>query len=328
MHADEGRWDCKQLVTNLTYMPTLHNAKSIETWDKHYGHVESSCRTKNKRPLFRLGPCAVNCYSQWFAGLSCPWYEMIRSESDGSLEPIRHEVPMIQQYNVAKEKIFKYNAIIITEKLKDPKYVAAMERFFGVPGVAQTKYQPWCQGESHYVNERYPLVIKNETIKRLTALNKLDITLYHEIRDCLDDNDDDTVYNNFPAWDATRFEMNETIQKNYTEYRAAWKGNLSQKWLRRFERIDEAAANNTDVLSDGEVEQESLLLEDEMISTSPVCQPHFQLALPNGSWTNATKFKRLYFYHVRKAGVSTQHIQIGNFITLCFDKYNMTFPLT
>ena len=125
-----------------------------------------------------------------------------------------------------------------------------------MPGVAQTKYQPWCQAESHYVNERYPLVIKNETMKQLTELNKLDITLYHEIRDCLDDidddDDDDDIYDNFPAWDTTRFERNETIQKNYTDYKFPVP-KLPQQWLRRFERIDEAAANNTDVLSDGEV---------------------------------------------------------------------------
>ena len=38
-------------------------------------------------------------------------------------------------------------------------------------------------------------------------------------------------------------------------------------------------------------------------SSSPACRPHFRLALPGGGWTDKTKFKRLYFYHVRKAGV-------------------------
>ena len=36
--------------------------------------------------------------------------------------------------------------------------------------------------------------------------------------------------------------------------------------------------------------------------SSPACKPHFQLASSNGYWTNR-KFKRLYFYHARKAGV-------------------------
>jgi len=54
-------------------------------------------------------------------------------------------------------------------------------------------------------------------------------------------------------------------------------------------------------------------LADEGISTasvptwkrppaSPACEPHFKAALPDGKWTNATKFRRLYFYHMRKAG--------------------------
>ena len=38
-------------------------------------------------------------------------------------------------------------------------------------------------------------------------------------------------------------------------------------------------------------------------SSSPACRPHFRLALPGGGWTDKTKFKHLYFYHVRKAGV-------------------------
>ena len=37
---------------------------------------------------------------------------------------------------------------------------------------------------------------------------------------------------------------------------------------------------------------------------SPACKPHFKLALSDGNWSSTTKFKRLYFYHVRKAGVS------------------------
>lgn len=35
---------------------------------------------------------------------------------------------------------------------------------------------------------------------------------------------------------------------------------------------------------------------------SPACKPHFQLSTPLIGRTNTSKFKRLYFYHVRKAG--------------------------
>eukprot|EP00804_Cyclotella_cryptica_P014046 CCRYP_019136-RB/>CCRYP_019136-RB protein AED:0.15 eAED:0.15 QI:19/0.66/0.75/1/0.66/0.75/4/429/365 len=38
---------------------------------------------------------------------------------------------------------------------------------------------------------------------------------------------------------------------------------------------------------------------------SPACHPHFQVASPPGeplTWSSSSKFKRLYFYHARKAG--------------------------
>ena len=38
------------------------------------------------------------------------------------------------------------------------------------------------------------------------------------------------------------------------------------------------------------------------VVVSPACKPHFQLTTPLISRTNTSKFKRLYFYHVRKAG--------------------------
>ena len=54
-------------------------------------------------------------------------------------------------------------------------------------------------------------------------------------------------------------------------------------------------------------------------SISPACKPHFKLALSNGNWSSATKFKRLYFYHVRKAGVSYKsvHMMCAYFDMLC-----------
>ena len=139
---------------------------------------------------------------------------------------------MDQQYEVAKAKLLRYNFIVIQEKLRDPEYAAAVERFFGVPGVANRNHHPWCEVESHFANERYPLVIKNETLETLTHLNKYDIDLYHEMTDCLDEGE-----YNFPALDPNRFEMNETIQMNYTIFDRSHRGNPqkpSQKWLARF----------------------------------------------------------------------------------------------
>jgi hypothetical protein len=182
-HSDEGRWKCSQLMHNETFVPTEDNANKIETWKHTYGHHPNYCNGPySKYGHFKMGQCAVNCHIQWFAGLTCK------------------NASMAQQYEVAKAKLLRYNFIIITDKLRDPEYVAATESFFGVPGLTEKNKEPWCGGESHSANEKVPLVIKNETLQSLTRLNKLDIDLYHEMKDCLDDG----VFD-FPAWDPNRF---------------------------------------------------------------------------------------------------------------------------
>ena len=116
--------------------------------------------------------------------------------------------------------------------LRDPAYVDAVERLFGVTGVGERVLSPFCEVESHYSNERVPLVIQNETLKNLTRLNKIDIGLYHEMKDCLDKGEYD-----FPAWDPKRFAMNEKIRVDYTIFaRRPRRGynNPPRKWLEKF----------------------------------------------------------------------------------------------
>lgn len=120
----------------------------------------------------------------------------------------------MRQYEVARARLLRYNFVVITEMLRSPGYVAAMERFFGVPGAADRSAHPWCEAESHYVNERIPLVVRNETRGNLARLNEADIGLYGEMRDCLDTEEGGEY--DFPEWDPGRFERNETIQLNYT----------------------------------------------------------------------------------------------------------------
>lgn len=122
------------------------------------------------------------------------------------------EVPMEDQYNVAKAKLRRYNLIVVTEMLKHPEYVAAVERFFGVPGVNDRSTHPWCEDEAHYYNHIIPLVIRNETLDKLTSLNKIDIGLYHEFSDCLKYEGT----SNFPSWDDSRFQANESLRIHHT----------------------------------------------------------------------------------------------------------------
>ena len=48
-------------------------------------------------------------------------------------------------------------------------------------------------------------------------------------------------------------------------------------------------------------------IDESLLPVSPACHPHFHLALPNYQWSNSTKFKRIYFYHARKAGGTSLH---------------------
>ncbi len=63
----------------------------------------------------------------------------------------------------------------------------------------------------------------------------------------------------------------------------------------------------------------TILNHNNMSIVSPACRPHFQLALSDGTWTKSTKFTRLYFYHVRKAGVRFKTLCLSKlFALLCF----------
>lgn len=277
----QGRWDCEQLVKNMSYVPREKDALKLETWTSEYGHEHDShhCLTQGEdgTTRFFLSTCAVNCYSQWFSGLSCPDTDRYR--------------PLQEQYEVAKAKLLRYNFIVVIEKLSDREYSTAIERFFGVPGVAQRDVHPWCEVEAQYTNKKIPVPYRNETLQKLTALNKVDIGLYHEMTDCLDGEDGNV--NDFPPFDVTRFQGDETLRLDYKEWERRNPGRGYMKpgraWRSRFGALDEDSSTDED-----EMEPEEL--------RSPSCHPHFSVALSDGNFTKERKFTRLYFYHTRKAG--------------------------
>ena len=194
---DEGRWECNQLIYNTSFIPTEDNANKIDTWRFTGGHTPMKCKfkTKSKPLLFFLGGCAVNCFIQWFSGI-CP----------------KDNIPWSHQYEFAKEKLLRYNFIVVLEKMKDPKYVTAVEDFFGVPGITRKKTS-LCEPEAAKVNKQYPLVIQNETLRNLKNLNQLDIKLYHSLTDCLDSGEYE-----FPKWNEDRFLKNTSIQVHHKDF--------------------------------------------------------------------------------------------------------------
>ncbi len=207
----EGRWNCKGLTANASYVPTEENANTLEEWSENYGRYATHmypCAHVNSGRYFKMLTCGVMCYSQWFAGLSCP------PEGELPLSEKEREISLLRQYQFARMKLNRYNFVVISEWLKDPGYVAAVERMFGVPGVAQRLYYPWCEAESHAANEMIPLVIKNETLEKLTVSNRFDSFLYEEYSSCLKHR----KRKDFPKWDANRFEKNETNQMDYEEW--------------------------------------------------------------------------------------------------------------
>jgi hypothetical protein len=166
--TDQGRWECKDLVKwRITptpdWEPTQYNSKQFETWNKTEGHRDKVCPNDD----FRLGECAVNCYTQWISGLSCPQYN------------ISTDI----QYQVANARLRRYNFIVILEKLKDKQYVNAVEQFFGVSGLTKRK-GAFCERASHKANVMYPLNITNESRQKLAELNEVDLRLYNDLSNC------------------------------------------------------------------------------------------------------------------------------------------------
>lgn len=206
----QGRWSCRDLTrwggsirrkkkrqgtagNNATWTPTVDNANSIETWNRTGGHQDLKCRkhrdpaTERKRDFFFMGNCAVNCYTQWFSGASCPSWG----------------VPADEQVRIALSKVYRYNMIIVIEKLRDPSYVKAVEEFFGVDGLLE-RGKPFCERDSHRANLMFPLEVEDETREGLRRLNGVDIELYRGLTKCLDDR----ASYDFPKWDGERFALN------------------------------------------------------------------------------------------------------------------------
>eukprot|EP00956_Cyclotella_meneghiniana_P013108 scaffold18805_cov95-Cyclotella_meneghiniana.AAC.2 len=143
----QGRWNCANLSswlhTNTDWIPTHSNAMKIESWDKTEGHVDKTCKGTH----FRLGECAINCYTQWFSGLSCPQYNMSTD--------IQHSVALAH----------------------------AIEQFFGVKGVRKRR-KAFCEKSSAKANALNPINITQEILAKLHDLNEYDLRLYNDLNNC------------------------------------------------------------------------------------------------------------------------------------------------
>lgn len=122
--------------------------------------------------------------------------------------------------------------------------------------------------------------VNNTTLQLLTDRNKLDIDLYNNISNCLEDG----IYD-FPKWNGDRFASNDTLYVHHEEF-SKWKiQEIKLNWEKR------AAKENL---------TKAVTTAKDNTEQSSACKPHFNLASAGG-WDNKTKFTRLYFYHSRKA---------------------------
>jgi hypothetical protein len=209
------------------FIPTEENAMKIETWNSTGGHSPHTC---DRHSHFSLGQCAVNCYIQWFSG-----------------ECLEFDMPIKEQYQVAKTKLLLYNFIVVLEWLSDPEYASAVESFFGVPGVTRQR-SAYCEWGAHTANELVPLKIDNHTLDKLTELNEVDIGLYEELTDCL--NGDDEKRYNFPVLDAERFDNTSSTQVHYSNF-TGWKRKKRMPRKRRKPNMDLEKEDDRSAEADG-----------------------------------------------------------------------------
>lgn len=183
----EGRWSCKPgsgELMNKSFVPTEENSRPFESFNDTSGFSPSPC----DKP-FRFTLCAVQCYIQSFSGKGCT--------SDNWLT----------EYHLARNRLLRYNLILSLEQLNDPRYVEAVEDFFGVQGLRGNP-RMWCGPQSKEANKKVPLSVDPTLVPKLTRLNRMDYRLYGDlVTSCWGDTQIEDVQYSFPKVNASRFIM-------------------------------------------------------------------------------------------------------------------------
>ncbi|KAL3823036.1 hypothetical protein ACHAXA_005224 [Cyclostephanos tholiformis] len=189
----DARWGCDNLVKNMSFVPTMSNANPFESWNKTGGYAESRCDMPST-----FVSCAVNCYVQAFSGRGCTrdgWYT---------------------EYNMALDRLLRYNMILVYSKFGDPNYVRAVEAFFGGIRGFNSPSSMYCGEEAREANMKVPLRVSFDHVLSLTRLNKMDNRLYRDVvTSCFDEMKDrgGGGYYSFPRVDTSRFvaQRNRTV---------------------------------------------------------------------------------------------------------------------
>lgn len=162
----EGRWKCRQLVRNHSFVPTAENAASFQEFLAKCSENKDRFQCGRKK---RLWGCAENCYLRWFG------------------QPFNCLKDPLASYQSALQKLLGYDLIIITEFLKDPGYVRGLLGYFGIHNEKLAKDLPgFCTKQSRHWNKVYPTVVSNDSLAELEQLNQLDTLLYRTLTTCPD----------------------------------------------------------------------------------------------------------------------------------------------
>jgi len=163
----DQRWACTDLK-NESFVPTNDNNKSsLEDFLVNEGN-----KSKIDKALWS---CASNCYTRWATGN----FQKLAKTCSNKLR--RHEVERITE---ARDMLFKYNLIVITEKLREDNYIRHIEAMFGVPGLAQKQAFPACAKKSQAANKQVPLMLSNKTLQKIVDCNTPDSVLYAQLTTC------------------------------------------------------------------------------------------------------------------------------------------------
>jgi hypothetical protein len=173
----EMRWNCKNLTNKKqNFTPTENNTRmSLNHFIKN-----------SNRPMFsgnlkgHLWECSHNCYAKWSTGLCLHEGPYNDSQYCWSLNSNRGSF-----LYEARQSLWNYNFIFVTEWLKNPDYVQTIETMFDTPGLSNRQTLMWCGAQSMAANQLIPLVVTAEQEKTMNNLNQIDRILYQELTmDC------------------------------------------------------------------------------------------------------------------------------------------------
>ena len=146
-----------------------------------------AAKTMCEKP-FNMGICAVNCYVATWSGNGCTttaWRD---------------------EYASARDRLLRYNLIIVTDWFDDPAYRVAIESYFGgkTKNFGKSHGRFWCGPESYEANEKVPAVIDPGAVDKLKGRNEMDARLYEELVESCHEEAKEDGYP-FPKVDLSRF---------------------------------------------------------------------------------------------------------------------------